>query len=176
MKQINKRSIVLIIALLLLITVIALGVTIWALFFRAPNVELTPDYAPQEIEQNAETIADDPQEKLEADEGGGAVSISYGANVSIILSNQTAALYFANPARSTQDMLIQIVAQDTVLVQSGRIEPGNQVTTLALAEGAADMLSVGGYEGTLMVYYYDRTTGERAMVNTEIPVVISVVE
>lgn len=176
MKQINKRRMQLIIALLLLITSVAVGVTVWAIFFRTPSVELTPDYAPQEIEQNVETIADDPQEKLEADEGGGAVSISYGANVSVILSNQTVALYFANPAKSTQDMLIQLVVQDTVLVQSGRIEPGNQVTTLNLADGAADMLSAGGYEGALMVYYYDHTTGERAMINTEIPVVITVVE
>lgn len=172
----NKRRTTLIIVLLLLITLIAVGVTVWALFFRGPSVVLAPDYAPQELERNAETIAGDSQEKMDAAEGGGAVSLTYGANVSVILSNQTAALLFANPGKSTQDMLIQVVIQDTVLVQSGRLEPGHQVTTLDLLDGAADMLVPGGYAGSLVVYYYDRETGEKAMINTEIPVTISVVE
>lgn len=113
---------------------------------------------------------------MQADEGGGAVSLSYGSNVSIILSNETAALLFANPAKSTKDMVVQVVIQDTVLVQSGRLTPGNQVTTLDLLEGAADMLSPGGYEGKLVVLYYDEDSGEKSIVNTEIPVTISVVE
>lgn len=35
------------ILLLLLITILALGITAWALFFRGPSVVLTPDYAPR---------------------------------------------------------------------------------------------------------------------------------
>lgn len=166
------------ILLLLLITLIAVAVTVWALFFRGGNdVVLTPDYAPQELERNAETIeGDNTDEKMQADEGGGAVSLTYGSNVSIILSNETAALLFANPGRSTQDMVVQVVIQDTILVQSGRLTPGNQVTTLDLLEGAAEMLSPGGYEGKMVVLYYDPDTGEKAVVNTEIPVTITVVE
>lgn len=164
------------ILLLLLITILALGITAWALFFRGPSVVLTPDYAPQELERNAQAIEGDNSEKMQADEGGGAVSLSYGSNVSIILSNQTAALLFANPAKSTKDMVVQVVIQDTVLVQSGRLTPGNQVTTLDLLDGAADMLSPGGYEGKLVVLYYDEDSGEKSIVNTEIPVTISVVE
>lgn len=41
----------LLIPLLLLITLIAVGVTIWALFFRSTGPVLAPDYAPQEMEQ-----------------------------------------------------------------------------------------------------------------------------
>ena len=36
------------IPVLLLITLIAVGVTIWALFFRSPEPVLAPDYAPVE--------------------------------------------------------------------------------------------------------------------------------
>lgn len=166
-----------VIGILLLITFLAVGVTVWALFFRGPSVVLTPDYAPQALEKNAQVIeGDSTDEKLEADEGGGAVSITYGSNVSIILSNKTAALLFANPGKSTQDMVVQVVIQDTVLVQSGRITPGTQVTTLDLLDGADKMLSPGGYEGKLVVLYYSEDSGEKSIVNTEIPVTISVVE
>ena len=41
-------------------------------------------------------------------------------------------------------------------------------------EDTAEMLRPGGYDGNFMVHYYDRNTGEREMVNTEIPVSITV--
>lgn len=173
----NKKKTTILILLLLFITIAAVGITIWSLFFRGSDVVLTPDYAPREEEINAVPIPDDTSgEKMEAAEGGGAVSITYGSNVSIILSNKTTALLFANPGKSTQDMVVQVVIQDTILAQSGRLVPGNQVTTLDLLDGADKMLSPGGYEGKLVVLYYDRESGEKAIVNTEIPITISVVE
>lgn len=65
------------IPVLLLITLIAIGVTIWALCFRDTAPVLAPDYAPVEEESNAQAIEDDSDEKLEAEEGGGAVSLTY---------------------------------------------------------------------------------------------------
>ena len=149
----GNRSKILIL-LLLLITVIAVGVTIWALFFRDTAPALTPDYAPQQEETNAEPIGDEDDEKLEAEEGGGAVSLSYSNEVDISLSEGTAELFFANPTKSTQDMVLQIVVQDEIIVQSGLLKPGNQVTALELLDGAAGKLSAGGYEGKFAVLYY----------------------
>ena len=60
------------ILLLALITVIAVGVSIWALLFREPAKDtLAPDYAPVEEEKNAEDIGGEAGEKLEQPEGGG---------------------------------------------------------------------------------------------------------
>lgn len=164
------------IILLLLITVIAVGVTVWALFFRNTGPTLSPDYAPVEKEENAETIPDDEGEKMENPEGGGSVSLSYSSDVYISLSGRNANLYFANPGKSNQDMVVQLVIQDTVVVQSGTLSPGNQVTTLDLLDGAEKQLSVGGYEGKFVLLYYDPDSGEKAIVNTEIPVTITVTE
>ena len=72
-------------------------------------------------------------------------------------------------------MVIQITIQDTVIVQSGTLVPGQQVKLLDLLEGAEKQLSAGGYEGKFVVLYYDQTSGEKAMVNTEIPITINVV-
>ena len=167
----------LLILLLLLITLIAISVTVWALFFRDGGGQqvLAPDYAPQDKEQNAETIPGDTGDKMENPEGGGAVSLTYSNEVTIDLSDKAAALYFANPGKSNQDMVIQIAIQDTIILQSGTLSPGNQVKILNLLEGAEDMLQPGGYEGKFIVLYYDQTSGEKSMVNTEIPITINVV-
>lgn len=166
----------LLIYLLLLITVCALGVTVWALFFRAPDVQLAPDYAPVATEKHAEPIPNDQGERTPAEPGSGSVSLTYSNEVVIDLSSREAALLFANPGRSNQDMLLQIVIRDTVILQSGRITPGNQVMTLELSAEAAAMLSPGGYEGSFLVFYYDLSSGEKAIVNTEVPITVTVQE
>lgn len=169
----KKEKIFLII--IALITVAAIGVTIWALFFRkSDDIGLTPDYAPQETEDNAEPMPDNGNDKLDSPDGGGAVSISYTKNVAIDISSEKAVLNFGNPQESTQDMLVQIVIQDTILVQSGRLTPGHKVTQLDLLEGAAKKLQPGGYEGKIVVLFYDQESGEKAMLNAEIPVTIQV--
>ena len=176
-KKLNKTTII--IAILAVITVAALCVTMWALFLREPDdsnkVILAPDYAPQNQEENAETIPDDTSDKMENPEGGGAVSLTYSNEVTIDISDKAAALYFANPGKSNQDMVIQIAIRDTVILQSGTLSPGNQVKLLNLLEGAEEMLQPGGYEGKFIVLYYDQTSGEKSMVNTEIPITINVV-
>ena len=178
-KKLNKTTII--IAILAVITVTALCVTMWALFFREPSagddnkVILNPDYAPQKQEQNAETIPNDTGDKMAPPEGGGAVSLTYSNEVKIDISDKAAAVYFANPGKSNQDMVLQIVIQDTVILQSGTLKPGNQVKLLNLLEGAEDMLQPGGYEGKFVVLYYDPISGEKSMVNTEIPITINVV-
>ena len=160
----------------LFIAVIAISVTIWSVFFREPDVVLTPDYAPQKTEQNQTPIEDDKSEKMEAAEGGGAVSLTYAAEVSIDLSEETAALMFANPNKSTQDIVIQIVVQEQILAQSGTITSGNQITKLDLLDGAVEKLSAGGYDGKFVILYYNPETSEKAVVNTEIPIHITVSE
>lgn len=166
----------LLILILLVITAAAICVTIWALFFREPDVVLAPDYAPREEEQRAETIPNDSGEKMENPEGGGSVSLTYSREVTIDLSEKTASLLFANPGKSNQDMVLQIVIQNTVIVQSGTLKPGNQIMVLDLLEGAEKKLSAGTYEGNFNVLYYDPESGEKAIVNTEIPITVAVKE
>ena len=163
--------------LLLLLVLFFAGVAVWTVCFRPepqpPDIVLTPDIAPEQPEQNAQPIPGDKAEEKEPSTGG-SVSLTYSDQVTIDLSREEATLLFANPGRSNRDLVLQIVVQDVVLVQSGTIEPGNQVKTLTLLSGTAEMLRPGGYDGNFMVHYYDRNTGEREMVNTEIPVSITV--
>lgn len=172
-KNKSKRNLILTI-ILAVITAAAIGITVWALFFRDTIPTLAPDYAPQQTEENAEPIGDDSDEKLEAAQGGGAVSLTYSKDVKISLSDKSATLLFGNPTKSTQDMVVQLVIKNTVVIQSGRLTPGNQVTKLNLLSGAEKELAEGGYDGKFVILYYNQETGEKAVVNTEIPVNITV--
>lgn len=160
--------------ILLLITFAAVCVTLWALFIRESGPVLAPDYAPREEEENAEAIPDDSDEKLDNPEGGSSVSLTYSKDVTISLSEETASLLFANPGKSNQDMVLQIVIQGEVIVQSGTLKPGNQVKTLGLLDGMSGKLAPGTYEGNFAVLYYDPESGEKAIVNTEIPITVTV--
>lgn len=164
----------LLIAILLFITVAAVCVTVWALFFRSGEKALAPDYAPKETEAHAEVIPNDYGEKKQSEKGGGSVSLTYSNQVSIDLSDGIASLMFGNPGRSNQNMVVQIVIQDAVIVQSGTLLPGRQVTTLDLEDGVTSKLSPGGYDGDFVILYYDPDSGEKAIVNTEIPIHIDV--
>ena len=161
--------------LLAAVAAICLGVAVWALFFREETV-LAPDQAPP-AETQAQTIpGDDADDKMEKPEGGSSVSLTFAKEVTIDLSEKTADLLFANPGKSNQDMVLQIIIQNTVIVQSGTLKPGNQVTSLALLDGAAKRLTEGIYEGKFNVLYYDPVTGAKAVVNTEIPIEITVIK
>ena len=176
-KKKKRKKIWILILLLLLVTAVAVGVTVWALFFRQPEVSvLAPDYAPQEIEQNAESMEGNNTSKLDAPEGGGSVNLMFQDKVTVDLSDNKATLYYANPYESTQDVLLQIVVKDTLIAESGRIVPGNQLKTLDLEEEAVSLLQPGGYDGKLVLYFYNPDTGEKATVNSEIPVKITVAE
>lgn len=175
-KQEEKKNIVII--LLVVGMAICLTVTVWALFFREPKtkVALSPDYAPMETEANQIPIEGDDTEKLAAEEGGGAVRLTYSTTVTVDLSKKKASLMFANPGKSTQDMVLQLVVQDNVLAQSGRLTPGNQVAELDLTDTAVQKLIAGSYDGKFVVLFYNPDNDEKAIINTEIPVTITVNE
>jgi len=158
------------------VIVLSVGVSVWAVFFRNTEVTpLTPDYAPVKKEEHAEDIkGEDDDTKLEADKGGGAVGIIYSDRVTVDLSEKKAKLFFGNPSKSLNDMVLQIVIRDEIIVQSGTIVPGKQVQTLELLPGKERLLAEGAYDAKFVAYYYDPETGERAMLNTEILITVTV--
>ena len=154
--------------------VICLGVTVWALFFRRSDEVLIPDYAPRETEQNARPIEGDDDTKLDTPEGGGAISIEYENKVTIDLSDGKAYLSYANPGKSTRDIVLRIEIQDTAVAQSGTIRPGNRVSELELSDGAAKKLQEGVYDALFRILSYDPVTGEKAMIDTLAEITVTV--
>ena len=169
--MISKNAII----VLLIITFVAVGVTVWAVFFRQSAATPT-DYAPQQVDKEAEPIGggggDDGDDKLEQPVGGGAVSLTYAKEVALDLNTSVAGILFQNPSKSNQDMALQLAIDGKVIAQSDKLPVGYKLSKLTDVD--TEKLSVGTYEGKFIILYYDADTGEKAIVNTEIPVTITV--
>ena len=170
---IKKHWLVILLCVLLMI---CMCVTVWAVWFRdADHTELTPDYALPEEDENATVIPDDSNEKFESEVGGGAIRLWYSQSVRINLSQKTAYLFYANPGISTQNVVLQIVIKDRVVAQSGLIKPGYQLAKMYLLDGSEKMLKEGIYaQAVLRLHCYDPITAEKAMVNTDANITVTV--
>ncbi len=169
----DKRKWYVIITILLFIIIIILIL----LLLRQCSSDvpvLNPDFPPQVVDPNAKPIPDDDKGKLDHEEGGGAVILDYSNKMTIDLSDKQATLSFLNPGRSSSNMVLWLMIQDTVIAQSGLIIPGYQIENLDLIKNAAKSLVEGVYNGKFVVYYYDPETNERALVNSELPITITV--
>lgn len=175
--NISKKQLTIIASVLALVLILAIGVTIWALFFRDSGTPpITPDYPPQGTEQNQKPLEGDEGEKIDSPEGGGAINVTYRTNVTVDLSDNKVTLLYANPQASNQNVAILIMIDDLVVAKSDQITPGHGVDTLSLEEYAKERLTVGGYDGELVIRAYDPETGEKAMVDTKGEITITVVE
>lgn len=172
-------------ALLLLIPILLLVIrTGWFKPVDDGKVVLAPDYPLIKDEPNSQPTEDD-QQKFEVSENGGAVALNYSDKVEYGLSDQTVTLFFANPGSSTQAVVLQIIVyggvnvdtgkpEEYLLAESGILRPGYYVERLDADLESNVSLASGVYSGVMRVLFYNEDTGERAVVNTEIPVNISV--
>ena len=136
---------------------------------------LVPDYPLPPEDSGAETMGEEDTGKLESPEGGGSVGVVYMKDVEIDLESGKIKLLFGNPSRSNNDMIVNVLVQGHVVARSGRLLPGNRVTTIELSEEGRAMLTQEGiYEGSFVIDNYDPITGEKELVNIQIPVEITV--
>ncbi len=168
----------LLVGLMAVFMAVCIGTTVWAVFIRKPVLALAPDYAPQQVEENATAIQGDTSKKAEAPKGGGSVTLSFSSGVTVDLSERKAHLYYGHVGESNHDLILQLVIQDTVIAQTGVIKPGYQVTEVELLSNVQQdiLLSPGVYEGKFVLLFYHPETGEKAMMNSEIPQTITVQE
>ena len=146
-----------------IITVIIVVAGMLVLWKVADNKTLLPDRAPPNIEENA--VINDV-EGSQQDVPSTGVSLNYTKNISIDLTAKTAALHFENPSQSLYDAAIFVVVQDTVILQSGLLPPGSLLTNLPLPNEGVP-LKAGGYNGAILVQFYDEA-GNALSVNAKI--------
>lgn len=162
--------------LLLLIALAALGIAAWALLKPEDTAVIAPDFNLLQMEQNAESMPDDGTQRAPSAEGGGSVVLNFSYDVQVDLSEKKTELYFGLPQQSNKDAVLQVVVDDVLLCQSGRLPPGYQVRELPLQPAAAQRMEPGIYAGEIRVLYYNEQTGERAILDTKIEVNITVNE
>lgn len=183
-KKNNKKLILIIVLAVALVAALVVGVVAIVNSIRGANDGdendeniFLPDYPPQETDVNQSPMQDDPGGTLETSSGGAGVNLTYQSVAIADLSDGRVSLYYANPAKSTQDMVISLVVNGNIVCRSQRITPGNQITSLPLEEDIKDLLAVGGYNAEYIVGCYDPATGEKAVVElVGSGVVLTVVE
>ena len=143
-------------------------------------VVLDPDYPTISQEPNAQPIeSDSTEERPTVNAGGGSVTISFMDSITYNPATGQLSLFYQNPGASTHNVVVQVILvrgeEEYLLSQSGILAPGYQVTSLQASEGAPQ-LSPGGYGGKLRLLFYDPETGERSIVDTDIPCTVTVAE
>ena len=173
----NKKSTQnLLILILSLVTVACLCVTGWAVFLRPVQstdaAAQQQDYAPVELEPNAQPIAQEPEQPASSqavEEGSGHVTLTYTKVVTVQRSTRTVSLFYQNPSTSYNPVSVQVVLVDkngieVVIAQSGLLEPGTQLTSLTLSTDVN--LPEGSYDGYYSLAFYNPDTGEKAVVDS----------
>lgn len=170
----RKRTVVLLALLFLCIGIGAGGLVIHFTSGADPiDPVLPPDTLPEQ-EQRAVPVGGQEEEKMPQTQGGGSVNLTFSDKVTVSLADREAKLNFQLPARSNQSMVLELLIQDRLIFRSGSLPPGSAVERLPILEDAA--LQVGGYEGLFRVSFYDPDTGEKAALDAEIPVKVTVAE
>lgn len=168
--------------LLKILLVVLLAIILVLLLLRScgrpdSGTVLEPDYELVKPDPNASAIpGQDKPETPPASQGGGSMSLIYSDQVSVDLATGKVGLFYQNPSDSTHSIVVQIIIQrgeeQYLVAESGSIDRGFMLTELTMAK---DMqLSQGVYEGVMKLLFFDPLTGERAVVDTNIPVEITV--
>jgi|GEM_PF-1622089 len=135
-----------------------------------------PEIAPKK-DENAENTVSGPFPGNTSGEGG-SVTLEYTDQVVISKSTGIVNMHFKNPITSNQDMVIQIAIQgkngEYIIMQSDRICPGYILRTTKAEEKILNVTPIGKYDGFYYIYYYNMNTGNRAVINTQIPIEITV--
>ena len=77
-----------------------------------------------------------PESSVSTSDGGGTVSLTYSDAAGIDLTAGQVTLLFANPEKSGWDASVRLVVGDSEAARSELLTPGEQVTQLALLDGA----------------------------------------
>ena len=160
---------------LVLITLIVVCVGIIVFLLMKNRDALTPDYAPGTIDINA-IKEDDDGEKMTTSDGGGAVSLSYSNIVYIDMEKKDIKMYFKNPSRSRESIVLELVIpqkdKEYVIAKSELLPPGYALYNMDL--DTTLKLPAGGYDGKFRITYYNEETSVKQIVNTEIEVSVEV--
>ena len=95
------------ICIIVLLIILLLGIGI--LVFLYVKGHKSDDFAPK-LDSTAEQM-EDTGEKMDAPEGGGAVSLTYSTAVTISMKDRTAQILFENPSKSTKDTVLQLTVK-----------------------------------------------------------------
>ena len=142
---------------------------------QGDGIVLEPDYEHISPDSNAQAIPEETTgESPDVPQGGGSMKLVYSDKVFVDLKNLKVGLYYQNPSSSSHSIVVQIIIargeEQYLVAESGGIDPGYMLTEMKLNKDIK--LSEGIYKGIMKLWFFDPETGDRAVVDTNIPVEI----
>ena len=156
------------------ITLISVSLCAFVLISNRRVKPIMPDYMPVEQDEFVFTIPNEPQEvPIDVPENGGGAIIICDTEITAHLQTGEIDMFYQNPANSPSAVVLQLVVADEIVAQSGSIYPGYQLQDMHLLDTAR--LQEGGYYGVVRIAYYDPISSEKALIDTDIEVSVTVV-
>ena len=162
------------IPVLMIITAVSVVVSVYfAVFYEAKDV-VAPDFMPVEQDEKVDKIAGETDtSKMEKEEGGGSVTVICKDEAVLSIGSGKISMFYQNPSRSNSAVVVQLLIGETVVAQSGSIKPGYELEEMEFLNNIE--LSVGGYNGSMKIFYYDEETNEKSIVESVVEAEIFVV-
>lgn len=156
------------VAALIVLSALAVIASAAALLLKEPVLRSDrPDFLLEQLEDMEDTLY------VHQTEWG---PVHYSRRIEMDLSDKSIGLYFLNPADSGQEVSLQLCIGNEPILQTGKLQPGEDVTELEVLYRQERRLSPGGYEGKFIVIAQELESGELNKENAEIPIVIRVTE
>jgi len=116
-----------------------------------------------------------PDAMIDPREGSNFVSVQLNQIVNVSLTTGECQLNFRNPGQSNHSVVVQLHLDDTIIAESGAVPPGYILDSLRLTTmpDSATLLP-GEFGATAFLVFYDINTHNRAMVESQFPVVLVV--
>lgn len=156
------------------LTLICSFLLAWGLIFGCIGIYLilhqpVTDYPQLEFDLNAERIEVDEDMTV----SDGEVMIVAGQSATVYVNSSTADIYYVNPVSNQSNTQVALRVGDKIVAESGLLEPGYGLTELT--DVHTDGLEYGQTDGCLIIYTYDRETGQRNIIDNEIPLTVTVI-
>ncbi len=139
-------------------------------------ISVTPDFPLPEKDENLEEVASDVDNnnasiKNKDPDVVGSASMSYTLSANVSLSDRSIAMMFENPSESNQAVTIELLIQSDgnvfSIAKSGLLPAGTRLQKMNL-ELNNIIISEGIYTGLYRVSFYNPSTGEKAIVESEL--------
>lgn len=138
--------------------------------------EVDQTYAPIAADKNQIRITDQGEER-DAPDGENVLSFSFDETLHIDPETGYCYINFGNPSYATNKIVVRLEADNdarTVMAQSGAIEPGHGLRFLNLNADGATLINEGLRKGFIILTPYHNDTDDKSMVDSTLPVKITI--
>lgn len=131
-------------------------------------------FAPIKVDENQVVIEDDSEQ---GSEDGNTIEFRINRTIDVSMVTGKCSIDFANPSSSNQYIVVEMVMKNAdnesfVVASSDAVEPGYGLQFIQFAGDKLGKMEEGEYEATVNLIPYNVETNERAVVETQLPVVI----